>query len=305
MDKTKHTKDTHAHEGHVRETALPKNMTEGIAQALAMIGKLEGQLDTLGLASLTKDERLHSTGKLRDGEEPVLEVILKTIDTHSTLFTSIADKDGGQDPTKVETAPSREALARRAALVPLFDALERLAKRVGDDILASGEHVKDVTIPAYAIIRANAPLNDELRRSAADALNFYPTKRPKKPVAGNGTPPVTTLRDLTLRADRGRRCVGRRGAPRQIALRQGRGGVLEDVSIGSAVPIDRSAVPIDRSAVPIDRSTVPIDRFTVPIDRSTVPIGQPWLSVGNVAPMRAGGASARTATRRQARRAAS
>ena len=130
-------------------------------------------LATVDLAKLTADERLHSGGRLRDGEDEALSTVLDTIDAHGPTFQSLADRDGGVDPSALETGPARAALARRALFAPLASELEALLTAVNDDVLASADLVKQLTVPAYAIAKANAPVNAKLRKSVSGALDFY------------------------------------------------------------------------------------------------------------------------------------
>lgn len=173
-----------------RKTASPskdtakKALVAAVDKARAAVRAAEQALEAFDLASLTSDERAHSAGKLRDGEDAVLVTILDTVDAHPAQFASLAPHDHGSDDHVVETGPARAALARRNLLAPLATDLATLSLRVSDDLLASGALARDVTTPAYAIIRANAPLNPALRRSAAGPLSFYlKTAKQKKPSA--------------------------------------------------------------------------------------------------------------------------
>jgi hypothetical protein len=66
-----------------------------------------GKRDLLaeGLVSLTPDARLHSSGKLRDGEEEVMTDVLDTIDQYPGVFIALAPHDHGKDDKVVETGP--------------------------------------------------------------------------------------------------------------------------------------------------------------------------------------------------------
>jgi len=68
------------------------------------------------LARFTADERLHSNGRLRDGEDEVMVNILDTIDEMPGLFAALANRDHGSNPNIVETAPARAALAMRRSM---------------------------------------------------------------------------------------------------------------------------------------------------------------------------------------------
>jgi hypothetical protein len=162
--------------------SLLKALALAVAKAREGVGAAEAALEAFELAAYTSEERAHSAGKLRDGEDLALEGILDTVDAHPEHFISLAPHDHGTDNRKVETEPARNALARRALLVPLQVELVALMQRVSDDVMSSGAFARDVTTPAYAIIKANAPINPALRKSAAGSLNFYVKQaQPKGP----------------------------------------------------------------------------------------------------------------------------
>ena len=165
-------------------------LAKATAEVLADLAKMEAKLDAFELAALTADERLHSSGRLRDGEPALLGTVLDTVDAHPGRFQAIAASDHGVDDTVVETAPARTALARRALLAPLAAKLEALWTRVADDVLASGHLVREVTTPAYAIIRANAAVDRELRKAASTALDFYAKQARRRPAPKAKNPGV-------------------------------------------------------------------------------------------------------------------
>lgn len=168
------------------DTAM-KRLVAAMEKARAALRVAENALEEFDLAALTSAERAHSSGKLRDGEGDILTVVLDTVDAHPEQFASLAPHDHGTDDRVVETGPARAALLRRSLLAPLAGDLAALSLRVSDDVLASGALARDVTTPAYAIIRANAPINAALRKSAARPLSFSVkqarTKAPKKATA--------------------------------------------------------------------------------------------------------------------------
>lgn len=143
--------------------------------------QIEQALDTLDLARLTAAERVTVGGRLRDGEEGALTDLLDTIDASPQTFVSIASIDHGTDDARVETEPTRQAIERRVALSPLADRLEQLARRVHDDVLVQGERIRDVTTPAYAILKVNAAVDPKLRKRAARVFDYYAARgRPSK-----------------------------------------------------------------------------------------------------------------------------
>jgi hypothetical protein len=140
-----------------------------IQQAQALAAAIEG----LGLTALSDEERKHSIGKLRNGEAKAMTSVLDAVDRFPGFFASLADKDGGKDPTQVETAPARDALARSEAISPLVSLLEGMVLAVSDGVLADAEAAKVFTMPAYAIGRAVAPTDAKLRTALAPAISFY------------------------------------------------------------------------------------------------------------------------------------
>ena len=144
-----------------------------VADLVASAQAMRIAMNALDLAALTEDERKHTVGKLRDGEATAMGGILDTVDAFPQVFAALADKDGGSDPAVAETAPARAALARVQTLQPLAILLDSLLGRVSDDVLASASTAKDVTIPAYAIGKANAASNPKVRETMATALDFY------------------------------------------------------------------------------------------------------------------------------------
>ena len=144
-----------------------------ISDALALSLALREKLKQLEFAKLTAEERLNSGGKLRDGEDAAMASILQVMDEHPSYFSALADKDGGVDDSRIETQPSRAALERRRSLAPVLRVLEEVTTSVSDEVLVNGEMVRNLTMPAYAIAKANCAFDPRLKRSLAPARDFY------------------------------------------------------------------------------------------------------------------------------------
>lgn len=167
----------------IKTTAAKTGLSAAtVKDALATVTALEANLDTFGLASLTDEERLHSNGRIREGEDAAILAILDTIDASPATFQALAPHDHGDDPKVVETAPARTAIERRELLLPLRDRLAALVQRLSDDLLSSGALARDVSVPAYAILQANAAFDPNLRKKGATAISYY-GKAPKKAAA--------------------------------------------------------------------------------------------------------------------------
>jgi hypothetical protein len=64
-------------------------------------------------------------------------------------------------------------LQRLATLKPLADGVSQLGAQLSDTALSMGSSVRELTTPAYGIIRANAPINAKLSAASAPARTFY------------------------------------------------------------------------------------------------------------------------------------
>jgi hypothetical protein len=132
------------------------------------------------LRRLNPEARKTSIGRLRDGEDAIIESVLDMVDESPAVFQSLASRDNGVDPAAVETAPSRDDLAQRAALQPFADDLVLLAEDVSDTLLDLGARPRTFSIAAYAIGQANAPHDARVKRGLARAERFYASHgRPK------------------------------------------------------------------------------------------------------------------------------
>lgn len=154
-------------------TSSPDSEATVAREVLDRLQQIEALLEGLELAQLTAEERVSSNGRLRDGEEAALETLLDAMDAFPGPFAVLADKDRGDDAAALETGPTRQSLARRQALAPVAASLARLTRRVEDDLLVQGERVREVTAPAYAILKANAAVDPKLRKQAAKTFDFY------------------------------------------------------------------------------------------------------------------------------------
>src|SRR5262245_58213431 len=92
-------------------TADPAEVGKRVDAALALIAQAEEALGPL--VELSEDARVHSNGRLRDGESAALLNLLDTADAFGSLFAAIADRDRGTDDGAFESGPTRDNLARR------------------------------------------------------------------------------------------------------------------------------------------------------------------------------------------------
>jgi len=152
-------------------TMDPPDLETAVASAMALLDEMETQL--AGLVQYSTDERVHTTGKLRDGESAALTNIVSTVAQFPGLFDSLSDKDGGGDDATLETDPTSAMLERLGTLKPLAEGVAQFAQKLTDTALSMGASVRELTTPAYGIIRANAPINPKLSAASAPARTFY------------------------------------------------------------------------------------------------------------------------------------
>jgi hypothetical protein len=146
-----------------------------VARNAALALKLLRQVHALlpGMEVIDKDERLHSNGRIKDGEPAVMRSVLDTVDEHPRYFEALAPIDNGKDDRRVETGPARADLERREHLAAIGRAVDELSIKLGDTLLVLGESVRDVVSPAYRIGRTAAEVNPEIRRALGTAITFY------------------------------------------------------------------------------------------------------------------------------------
>lgn len=141
------------------------------AEAIAAIAKLEALLPPL--VNLSPDERAVSLGRLRDGEAKVIGSILDAVDAHPQHFSALADRDKGTDEGVVETGPTRDALAKALALVPVAERLTTLATALSDTVLTHFASAREFSIGAYSLGRPAAKFDAKLRSTLNEAHTFY------------------------------------------------------------------------------------------------------------------------------------
>lgn len=125
------------------------------------------------MTQMTTDQRQHSAGRLRSDEPEQLVALLDLMDNHAGYFTSLARKDRGADPRKLETGPTRDDIERRKILLPLLAALDGLRDGVGDSVLRLGERARSLPMAGYAIADANSEHDEVLAADLAPIQNYF------------------------------------------------------------------------------------------------------------------------------------
>lgn len=143
-----------------------QQLSEHVAAILALVKKEK-------LAQLTPEQVRHTVGRIPSGELPSLKIVVDLMDERPELFAVLANKDRGKDAKKLETEPTREALARFEELAPLLEALTTVHDRLEHEVLAQGARVRAVTSPAYQIAKVMSHSDDDVANTLGPAFTYY------------------------------------------------------------------------------------------------------------------------------------
>jgi hypothetical protein len=157
-----------------------------LAELTARVEKAEGfarQIRELfpNLTTLTTNERVHTTGRFREGESVALSGVLDAARLRPALFASLADQDDGHEPDRFETELIAERLERRDLLARVDVRLDPLAQQLTDTVLRLGEQSRPVLLSAYKIAKVVAETDPKLRQTIAKTIDFYAPKPAAKP----------------------------------------------------------------------------------------------------------------------------
>ena len=142
-----------------RMTALAKEMTDLIKREK--------------LAQLTPEQVKYTVGRIPAAELPALKIVVGLMDERPELFAVLANKDRGKDAKKLETEPTREALARFEELAPLLEVLSKVHDRLEHEVLSQGSRVRAVTSPAYQIAKVMSHSDDDVANTLSPAFTYY------------------------------------------------------------------------------------------------------------------------------------
>jgi hypothetical protein len=141
----------------IAEEKLKKAVAEAVAHLYEAMGALPF------LVSLTSDQRMHSGGKLKHGEEVALDAVITTMARHPGAFASLK-----LDPTAMS-----EQLSRRALLQPLATLTAQFAERVSDTMLYVSGAVHESVSAAYRLGSVLAGHDQAIATDLQPAQQFY------------------------------------------------------------------------------------------------------------------------------------
>jgi hypothetical protein len=142
-----------------------------VAEALLLFAKIEELLP--GMVELTDDAKRHSSGHYRNNEAESLTGLLDIADKKPAVFESLADKDGGADPTRFEPEVLRDRLERVIILGPLVKAAAEFASPASDTRLHLSNLTRPVLLAMYEIVKPQAKHDISIATLAKAALDFY------------------------------------------------------------------------------------------------------------------------------------
>jgi hypothetical protein len=154
-------------------TIDPKQLAKRTSAASKFVGKVDGLFP--GLRQLTPDERVHTNGRLRDGEEDAIRSILLAAAKFPHYFVPFADRDHGKDSSRFEAEPALASLERRDLLAGVAKELTALLTKIEDTRLALAADARSVSMPVYEVAKSLAEADEKFRDALAPAITFYST----------------------------------------------------------------------------------------------------------------------------------
>jgi hypothetical protein len=157
--------------GHGIADVTPSQLASRVASITKHLDAIDALLsDAKPLTNPSRKSVLRLRG---DEEVAALSGIIAFADMHAELFTTLAGKDEGVDPTRFETELLATRLANTQTLSALATRVEQLQKKIADSALYTTALVKPPVLAAWKIAKPfqgqDLP-GDEL---LAPAVNFY------------------------------------------------------------------------------------------------------------------------------------
>ena len=146
---------------HEVDQISPEKLKKAVADASAHLEKAAEALTFL--VSLTSEQRQHTNGKLKDGEDKAIAAVVDTLSRHPGPFTSL----------KIDPSQMTQLLQRRAVLAPLAEQATQLADDLTDTLLHIGESIRGPISSAYHVASAIAPHDDAIAATLQPARQFY------------------------------------------------------------------------------------------------------------------------------------
>ena len=151
----------------------PSNLSPFAQRMTALATEMVALVKREKLAQLTPEQVKHTVGRIPSGELDALKIVVELMDERPELFVVLADKDRGKDAKKVETGPTREAIARFEELAPLLELLSTVHESLEHEVLSQGTRVRAVTSPAYQLAKVMSHSDDDVANTLGPAFTYY------------------------------------------------------------------------------------------------------------------------------------
>lgn len=122
---------------------------------------------------MPQDDRRRSQGRFGLEESEGLRGVVDAMDAEPAVFASLADRDGGNDPKRLETELLRDRLDQHDAYVELAEEAESFARALNDRALEIGALVAPPLRAGYEIAKPVSKNNAVIRRKIAKMLDYH------------------------------------------------------------------------------------------------------------------------------------
>ena len=137
------------------------------------VAAMTGLIKRQKLAQLTPEQVKYTVGRIPPAELPALKIVVDLMHERAELFAVMADRDRGKDAKKVETEPTREAMARFEELAPVLEALKLVMEKLEHEVLAQGTRIRAVTSPAYQLAKVMSQSDEDVANTLGPAFTYY------------------------------------------------------------------------------------------------------------------------------------
>lgn len=122
---------------------------------------------------MPKDDRRRSQGRLGLEESEGMRGVVDAMEAEPAVFASLADRDEGHDPKRLETELLRDRLDQHDAYVELGVEAESFARALNDRALAIGALVAPPLRAGYEIAKPVSKNNPAIRAKIAKMLDYH------------------------------------------------------------------------------------------------------------------------------------
>jgi hypothetical protein len=122
---------------------------------------------------MPQDDRQRSQGRFGLEESEGMRGVVDAMEAEPAVFASLADRDGGNDPKRLETELLRDRLDQHDAYLELAADTESFARALNDRALEIGALVAPPLRAGYEIAKPVSKNNPVIRRKIAKMLDYH------------------------------------------------------------------------------------------------------------------------------------